>query len=213
MGNEYDLLGHRKEWLMLKRLPKQNGVGLIEVMIGLAIVAVLISLAVPGFRSFIQNSHVRNAADAIQNGLNFARAEAVRRNTNVQFRLDTGSSWTVGCVTAVAACPAVIEARSAAEGSGQATVATAEVVASTNAAVASPVFTTTLVFNGLGKERTLPLANNAVFNISHSSGGACATAGTPAGMRCLRVVVTPGGQVRMCDPARPVTTPPDPQAC
>jgi type IV fimbrial biogenesis protein FimT len=207
---------------MLMRLPRQHGMSLIEVMIGVAIFALLLSFAAPSFRTFIQNGHIRNAAEAIQNGLNLARAEAVRRNTSVQFVLGSGSSWTVGCATAIADvdgdgaddCPATIQARSEAEGSTNAAVATSEVVAATNAAVGTPVFTTTLAFNGLGRGTTLPAANNAIFAISNPGGGTCATVnGSGGSMRCLRVVVTPGGQIRMCDPARPVTTPPDPQAC
>jgi type IV fimbrial biogenesis protein FimT len=195
---------------MLKRLPRQQGVSLVEILVGLGIVALLSTFAAPTFRTFTQNSHIRNGAEAIQNGLNLARSEAVRRNTQVQFVLGTGASWTVGCVTSDANCPQTIQSRPQGEGSTQAAVATSEVVASTNAVVAAPVFTDTLVFNGLGKERTLPAANNAVFNISNPSGGSCTT------MRCLRVIVTPGGQVRMCDPARVSPPPPalpDPQAC
>jgi type IV fimbrial biogenesis protein FimT len=196
---------------MLKRLPQQRGMNLIELVIGVGIVALLFSFAAPAFRTYTQNSQIRNAAEAIQNGLNLARAEAVQRNTSVQFVLGAGSAWTVGCVTPDVVCPATIYSRAAGEGSAQAAVAASEVVASTNAVVGAPVFTTTLVFNGLGKERTLPAANNAILNISNPGGGMCAAGG--GNMRCLRVVVTPGGQIRMCDPARPVTTPPDPQAC
>jgi type IV fimbrial biogenesis protein FimT len=195
---------------MLKRPVKQDGVGLIEIMIGVAIVALMLSLAAPSYSTFIQNSQIRNAAEAIQNGLQLARAEAVQRNTPIQFVLGTKSAWSVGCVTASADCPAVIQTRSEADGSTRGEVATSEVVASSGAVAGSPVFTTTLVFNGLGRERTLPAANNAVFDITNPA-GTCVTNGGK--MRCLRVVVTAGGQIRMCDRARPVTTPPDPQAC
>lgn len=193
------------------RSPKQNGVGLIELMIGVVIVGLLIGFAAPNFSIFIQNRHIRNAADAVQNGLNLARAEAVRRNTQVKFVLGAGSSWTVGCTTPVAECPDPIYTRDAAEGSTKASVTTSEVVASNNAAVATPGFTTTLTFNGLGRERSLPAANNAVIDISNPAAGTCVASG--GNMRCLRVVVTPGGQIRMCDPALTVTNPSDPQAC
>jgi type IV fimbrial biogenesis protein FimT len=212
----------------------QSGVSLIELMIGLVIVAVLFALGAPSFSTFIQNSKVRNAAEAIQNGLSLARAEAVRRNTNVRFVLGTGSSWTVGCEVAVAdldgdgmpdcpgtspaaTTPSSIQAKTAATGSTNAVVATSEVVASTNAAAALPLFSSTLSFNSLGRvittgpAATLTPGNNADFDITNPTGGTCAAAG--GSMRCLRVVVTSGGQVRMCDPALTISKPSDPQAC
>lgn len=199
-------------------------------MIGLAILALLLSAGVPGFATFMQNSRIRNAAESIQNGLNMARAEAVRRNTNVQFVLGTASSWTVECVTAVAdtandadalpdcpgsspaaTTPSSIQARSAAEGSTNVAITTTQILAGTGAAAIAPVFSGSLSFNGFGRATTLPSGNNATFDITNPAGGDCASAG--GSMRCLRVVVTPGGQIRMCDPKLTVTRPSDPQAC
>lgn len=196
---------------MLTGLTMQRGVSLIETMIGLVIASLLLSVGVPSFSTFMQNTQIRNAAEAMQNGLSLARTEAVRRNTNVRFTLGTASSWTVGCVTADPDCPATIQARTAAEGSARAVVNLSEVVASTNAAAASPVISSEISFNGLGKVRALPAGNNAVINISNPTAGTCAAAGGT--MRCLRVVVSAAGQVRMCDPKLAASNPSDPQAC
>jgi len=202
---------------VLTPLPKQRGVTLIELMIGIVIFAILLAIALPNFSTFIANSHIRNAAEAMQNGLSLARVEALRRNTQVNFvsgvDSSTDSSWTVGCTTAVGTtCPATIMKRVAAEGSSQAQVATSEVVTSTGAAAGTAVFTNTLTFNGLGRvvTSTLATADNAIFDISNPA-GTCAVAGGK--MRCLRVIVTPAGQVRMCDPKLTVSKPSDPQAC
>lgn len=195
---------------MLILRKNQHGVTLIELIIGLAIVAILLAIAAPNFSTFIANTKIRNAAEAIQNGLSLARVEAVRRNANVQLTLGTGTAWTVGCEAVVAGCPATIQARTAAEGSSNISVATSEVVASTNVEATTPVFTSALSFNNLGRvnNTTLVLGNNAIFDISNPAGGTCAVVNGP--MRCLRVIVTSGGQVRMCDPKLPST---DPQAC
>jgi type IV fimbrial biogenesis protein FimT len=190
----------------------QQGVSLIEIMIGLAIVALLLVAGVPSFATFLQNTQIRNAAEAIQNGLSLARVEAVRRNTNVRFVLGSGSSWSIECETAVAdldgdgiadcpgtapsaTTPSSIQARVTGEGS-------------TNAVVTASA--ATLSFNGLGKVTTATLAANATATFAVTNpvvGGACFATGP---MRCLNVVVTPGGQVRMCDPALSSA---DPQAC
>ena len=197
----------------MRRLRFQHGISLIETLVGMAIVVLALAMGLPSFSTYLQNSQIRNAAEAIQNGLSMARAEATRRNTIVQFVLGSGSSWTVGCATVDGTnCPASIQARSAAEGSSNATVTTSQVITSTGAAAATATFTTTLSFNGFGKASTLPPGNSALFDISNGSGGAtCATAGGT--MRCLRVIVTAGGQIRMCDPKLTSTNPGNPQAC
>jgi prepilin-type N-terminal cleavage/methylation domain-containing protein len=109
---------------VLKSQTPQRGFTLVEFMIGLAIIGILIVAGAPGFATFLQNSHIRNAAEALQNGLTLARVEAVRRNTNVEFVLDPGNySWTVRCVAGSATCPGAgatpssIQSRDATEGS------------------------------------------------------------------------------------------------
>jgi type IV fimbrial biogenesis protein FimT len=194
-------------------LRQQKGVTLIELMIGLTVSAILLALAVPNFSIFIQNTRIRNAAEAIQNGLALARSEAVRRNANVQFVLGSGSSWTVGCETDTTECPASIQSRSAAEGSADSTITTSE-VASDGTITTPATFTDTLGFNGLGRvvPSTLPAGSNAVFDVMNASGSSsCAVSG--GAMRCLQVIVSSGGQVRMCDPKLSASNPTDPQAC
>jgi type IV fimbrial biogenesis protein FimT len=185
------------------------GVSLVEIMIGLAIMAILLVAGAPSFSTFLQNSQIRNAAEALQNGMTLARVEAVRRNTNVQFVLDTSNySWAVRCAIAVGdlngdgvpdcpgllpnpTTPANIQARDAVEGSK-------------NAVVTATL--PTINFNGMGKVANLAASSTATFAVTNAT-GACVPTGQ---MRCLNVVVTPGGQVRMCDPT---LSSPDPQAC
>lgn len=203
----------------------QRGVTLIELSIGVAIMAILLALGIPGFGAWIQNAQIRTAAESVQNGLQLARAEAVRRNTDVQF-VQTGADWTVGCNTAVAGCPASIQTRSGAEGSASAVITPSEVLPS-GAAAGTTVFTGTVIFNGLGRVNTTSLAagDNASFLVTNSTGkcvacaagstwGDCPTTAGPR--RCLRVVVSTGGQIRMCDPALAgptATTNPSPLGC
>jgi len=188
---------------VLTRLHFQRGVSLIEIMVGLVIVALLLGLGAPSFSTYIQNTHIRNAAEAIQTGLNLARAEAVRRNTNVSFVLGSGSSWTVGCTTSIGDedddgvddCPAAIQTYTSAEGSSHAAV---------------DAGTPTLEFNGLGSvtSSTLAAGHHAIFSITNPNGGSCRADGP---MRCLRVIVSSAGQILMCDPDPALSS--DPRAC
>jgi type IV fimbrial biogenesis protein FimT len=195
----------------------QKGMTLIELMVGLAVVAILFSLAAPSFSTWIQNTHIRTAAEAVQNGLLLTRAEAVRRNAPVRFQLtDTldnscalstsGTNYVISqddpsgaCASPIAdpsdpnpAAPRIIQTRSGAEGSK-------------NALVSAPQ--STVIFNGLGRVTPVP-AGDINFSISNPVGGNCVSQGGQ--MRCLRINTTPGGLVRMCDPMFPST---DPQGC
>ncbi len=183
----------------------QRGVSLIELMIGMAILAILLATAMPNFTTAIQNSQIRNTGEAILNGLALARAEAVLRNTHVQFSLTGGNSWTVQCETAIGGTPPLCPGTSPAATTPPSIQTWA---AGSGNAVVSPT-SATLSFSGLGKATAASLSpgTSSTFTISNSS-GTCVQQGGP--MRCLNVVVTSGGQVRMCDPALPSA---DPQAC
>ncbi len=158
-----------------RRGDSQSGFSLIEVGVSMAVLAVLLTLAVPSFRSWIMNAQLRTTADSLSSGLQLARSEAVRRNAQSTLTLD-GTTWTV----AVGGAPVQTNPG---DGSGK-----TQISASQNA----------LTFDGVGWVTPLP-ATDITFDISNPSGGVCATAGGP--MRCMRIAVSAGGQIRMCDPA------------
>jgi len=204
---------------VLRSDPRQQGFSLIELMVGITLAAILMALAFPSIQSGMQNRQIRAAADAVQNGLQVARTEALRRNRNVKFQLGTGNSWVVGCetvdtgtdpVTGEVNCPATIQSRDQQEGSATATVATSQLV-SDGSTPATTTFTDKVSFTPLGRTTsgTLPAGNLALFDITNPVAGTCAASGGE--MRCLRVVVSATGQIRMCDPA--VTASTDPRKC
>lgn len=78
------------------RPARAAGVTLVELLVGLAIMAIAATLAAPEAAEMIANQKVRGTAQGILDGLNHARAEAVRRNTPVRFTLQpAGAGWTV----------------------------------------------------------------------------------------------------------------------
>lgn len=200
---------------------RQRGVTLIEIVIAITIVAILLVQGIPAFRNWMQNAEIRTAAESVLNGLQLARAEAVKNNALVRFSLGNGATWTVGCINTdrdgdgAVDCPALIQGRTATEGTPNATVVPQEVVATTGAAAATPVFVGNVTFNGLGRVVTtgtsasLAASTNAIYAVANPGGGTCVASGGT--MRCLRVVVTPGGQIRMCDPMLNIAA--DPRGC
>ena len=61
----------------------QSGVTLFELMVGISIMGILVSLAVPTFQDFGRNARVVAAQNDIVTALNYSRSEAIRRSTVV----------------------------------------------------------------------------------------------------------------------------------
>lgn len=208
------LLGRQEGRRVLTLTPKQEGVSLIELMVGLAVLAILLSAGLPSFSLWIQNTQNRTAAESLLNGAQLARAEAVRRNANVRFDLTDATgliAWTVGCVSATANCPAIIQSRSSNEGTLNARAGI------DTAAIPSPApatqFNTAIeggrnlpagvTFDGLGR---VPSANTGTditrIDITNASA---------ANARRMVVTISTGGAIRMCDPALSLSA--NPQGC
>jgi len=172
-----------------------RGFTIVEVMITLVVLGVLISFGAPMFAEFMENQKTRAAADAVLNGLQVARAEAVQRNLAVQFKLTAvpTSSWTVS----ESVSGNVLQSRSADEGSASVVVTAVDILA-------NPV--TTVTFSPIGGVTANADASAAVRKID------LANPRSPAGSaRSLRVLVSGGGSLRMCDPNATVAT--DPRYC
>jgi type IV fimbrial biogenesis protein FimT len=175
------VLDCQKERELLMRTRSAAGMTIIELLIGLVIIGVLLGLGVPSFSAWMQNLQVRNAAETIFNGLQLARANAVQRNKSVSFTMNgPDSSWSVAIVTPSATEPALVQSRSAAEGTPNAVIATTD---------------PTITFDGLGKTN---LVGIATIQVTNPTGGTCVDLG--GNMRCLNITVSVGGQVKMCDP-------------
>lgn len=75
---------------------RARGVTLIELLMALAVLAIGATLAAPSIASMIASRRVQSLSQSLLDGLQTARAEAVRRNARVRFSLRTdGPGWTV----------------------------------------------------------------------------------------------------------------------
>jgi type IV fimbrial biogenesis protein FimT len=170
---------------------KLLGFSLVELMIGVAVLAIIMSIAFPSFNAMLKNSQIRNATESIQNGIQMARAEAVKRNTPVQFDLrGTNSAWTI-CVrpSPAASCPVTdnattIQSRAVDEGSSSnVTVTTTD---------AAP-----FVFNSFGAMVSPVPVSSGLVGVTVDLNTSTLSA---AESRELRVNIGAGGNIRMCDP-------------
>ena len=121
---------------------KARGFTLIELMVAIAILALLMLLGMPSFITFLRNSEIRSNAESLINGLRTASAEATRQNAKVVFTLTGGAGWKINLVTdqdcAVLVAPPIQQ------------------YASTEAGKSTKITTTpgdksTVCFNGLGR--------------------------------------------------------------
>lgn len=192
---------------MLRAFRTLRGFTLIEAMVSLAILSALIALGAPSLASYSENSKVRGIAESFYASAQQARLEAIRTNQRVQLILTTDAPTAANVSTTNTSATAgswmvrrmsddatpvytFVEGKNIREGSNRSdgTSSVTVAAASSGAALAS------ITFSGTG---TASLTAPWTVNFG-SSTGACATAGP---VKCLRVVVSPGGQVKACDPA------------
>lgn len=86
------------------------GFTLLELVITIAIVAILLAVALPNFHDFVIHSTVNSTANELVGALNTARAEAVKRGRPVAV-IANGGNWNAGWQVVVAkeTAPGIIE--------------------------------------------------------------------------------------------------------
>lgn len=180
---------------------RTRGFSLVELVIAISLMGILMTLAMPAFRTWIRNAQVRAVSDSLQSGARLAQAAAINRYRQAVFfrtndsacnddtkAADGGAFWVVRTVAAIASDP----------------VETLQCgVLSDVASGVSITGPTAICFNSGGRQAANP--NPGI------GGAACVLAETGLSSyditqkdadRPLRVLVTLAGSVRMCDPAR-----------
>jgi type IV fimbrial biogenesis protein FimT len=207
------LLGDQQGRHVLIRAASERGFSLIELMVTVVIMVILSLLAVPSMREYAENSKILGTAEAFYASAQTTRTEAIRRNGPVELILtnqapvagsadttgitSSGPNWMIRQVPPTTDDEYVfIEGKAGGEGGGRTGGTTSVVIGASNAGA--------IQFSALGA-----LAGTTAVTVDFSSSlGTCAPSGA---VRCLRVVIAPGGQARLCDPA--VTTASDTRRC
>lgn len=183
----------------------RRGFTLIELITTVSVFGILLAMAAPNFMSWIRDAQVRTAAEALQNGLRVAQAEAARRHRQVALVLTNGAT------AAGAAAQAngknwivnVIANTLAGDGSDS---SDAMLVQSGALGSVSPTAQITgpaaICFNSLGRLTTL---NDGTYNCTIPATSVVTysvTSSQSTAARNLNVTVSLGGSIRMCDPAK-----------
>ena len=78
----------------------QRGLSLVELLVGLVVLSVLVSVAAPSFSRMVAEQRLRQVGSELRISLATARSEAVKRNEAVSL-IKQGSDWSTGwCIEA-----------------------------------------------------------------------------------------------------------------
>jgi type IV fimbrial biogenesis protein FimT len=173
------------------------GFTLIEIMVALAIFGILLMLAGPQYAQFMANHQIRNATDALLNGVQQAQATAVKGNSLARLLVDTTTGtggWQVFQTIDGTESTTPVQIYKVKDGAPQASVAT------------TPADARQVTFDGFG--RIVPNVDTSAtltcLKVKHS---------TLTGSRQLNVAISNSGLTvgtKLCDPSVAAG---DPLAC
>lgn len=189
------------------------GFTLVELMITVALLAILLVVGVPSMADWVRNSRIRTIANTLQDTLRTAQAEAVARSRQTVFVFtDNPPSTAPASVTAKAGgkywavyvMPAMTDSSESMQlltggnvadlGAGVTITGAAALCFSSNGRVVAGGA------SGLTASCAVPTGTPPLQSFTVTQTGAD---------RPLRVTVGLSGQVRMCDPARNIANSPD----
>ncbi len=84
-------LGHAQGRPAHDRVRASAGFTLVELIVTIAVAAILITVAVPSFKHMIESNRLSTTANNLVSALRTAQMEAIKRNTSTQFCGDGGN--------------------------------------------------------------------------------------------------------------------------
>ena len=181
--------------------PAGRGFSLIELLITIAVAAVLMTVTTVSFASWIANTKVRSVAEVLQNGLRLAQTEALKRSRQTAFVLTSaapgpnapasasGTNWYIQVLPIVgseAVQDAYVQGGNLLAQSAGVTVSAAAAQICFNSA--GRVVTSTAT--GIGANCTVPAAGQ-LYTVSKSGAD-----------RILKIQMSNAGKIRMCDASK-----------
>ena len=194
-----------------------RGFSLIELMVVFTLIGILLGLGVPAVTSWTGDARLRSAAESFTNGLRLAQATAVARNHVTVFAVTSatpaynavpaanGTNWMV-----------LVDPLSSSETMDSTYLIQSSTEARRHNVTVNSNSNTLVCFNSFGQQ-----TSNLTTTQTSLPASSCATPGGSTGVdsapttfelsrtgssRKYRVLIYPGGRVRMCDAAKSLST-------
>lgn len=207
---------------------KYGGFSLVELLVAIAIIGALMAVGVPAFSIYMDNVRIRTTAEAFLSATEQARATAASRNMRVEIiftdivvdpnnpdQLAAANAAAAAAVGTAATAPTgwlvrttdppitFIEGKNSLEG-GRGTQSVVNVGRGVGGITFTPLGGTTLAANAV--------ISFTKINPTNNPNDACIADAPPGPVRCLNVVVSTTGRVKLCDPD-PAIIASDTRAC
>lgn len=85
-------------------MKRHTGFTLVELMITLAVVAILLTVGIPSFQAIFQSNRLATQANEMIGAINLARSEAIKRGANVTVTPSAGGFQNGWCIHTGNAC-------------------------------------------------------------------------------------------------------------
>lgn len=162
------------------------GFGLIELMITVAIIGIMSSMAIPAFSEWVADTKTRTMAEVFQNNIRLAQTEALRRGRQVQFFL-TSATPAMNVATATNGKNWGIQSMTLTNKDTAEEFIQGGSLSANNPSITVSASSAVIQFNSIG--RVSNVNQPVTIQLANSKGD-----------RKMNITVTLAGGVRMCDP-------------